>query len=63
MSDLQVTLVKSPIGFEKSQGLTARALGLTKVGKTVVLPDNESVRGMIFKIKHLLSVAEGVESK
>lgn len=55
---LKVTLVKSPIGFEKSQGLTARALGLTKLGRTVVLADNESVRGMVFKIKHLLEVAE-----
>ncbi len=63
MSELRITLVKSPIGFEKSQGLTARALGLTKVGRTVVLPDNESVRGMVFKIKHLLAVAEGVETK
>jgi len=63
MSELRITLVKSPIGFEKSQGLTARALGLTKVGRTVVLPDNESVRGMVFKIKHLLAIAEGVETK
>jgi large subunit ribosomal protein L30 len=57
-SKLQITLARSPIGFEKSQGLTARALGLTKRGKTVVQPDNESIRGMIFKIRHLLEVNE-----
>jgi large subunit ribosomal protein L30 len=55
---LQITLSRSPIGYEKSQGLTARALGLTKRGKSVVQPDNESVRGMIFKIRHLVEVAE-----
>jgi large subunit ribosomal protein L30 len=56
-SNLQITLARSPIGYEKSQGLTARALGLTRRGKTVVQPDNASVRGMIFKIRHLVEVA------
>jgi large subunit ribosomal protein L30 len=55
---LQITLAHSPIGYEKSQGLTARALGLTRRGKTVVQPDNESIRGMIFKIRHLVEVTE-----
>jgi large subunit ribosomal protein L30 len=55
---LEITLARSPIGFEKSQGLTARALGLTKRGTTVVRPDNESIRGMVFKIRHLLAVKE-----
>ena len=57
MSTLKITLVKSPIGFEKSQGATARALGLTKLGRSVVRPDNESVQGMVFKIRHLVTVA------
>jgi large subunit ribosomal protein L30 len=57
-SKLQITLARSPIGFEQSQGLTARALGLTKRGRTVVQPDNESIRGMIFKIRHLVKVTE-----
>jgi len=55
---LEITLARSPIGFEKSQGLTARALGLTKRGMTVVRPNNDSIRGMVFKIRHLLSVQE-----
>jgi len=59
---LKVTLVKSPIGFEKSQGATARALGLTKLGKTVVVSDNDSVRGMVFKIQHLVTVAQTEEA-
>lgn len=59
---LKVTLVKSPIGFEKSQGATARALGLTRLGRTVEVSDNDSVRGMIFKIQHLVTVAETEEA-
>ena len=55
---LQITLSRSPVGYEKSQGGTARALGLTRRGRTVEQPDNASIRGMIFKIKHLLTVAE-----
>jgi large subunit ribosomal protein L30 len=59
---LKVTLVKSPIGFEKSQGATARAMGLTRLGKTVELPDNASVKGMVFKIQHLVTVAQAEEA-
>jgi large subunit ribosomal protein L30 len=55
---LKVTLVKSPIGYEKSQGETARALGLRKLHASVLVKDIPSVRGMINKITHLLSVEE-----
>jgi large subunit ribosomal protein L30 len=61
MSLLKITLARSPIGYEKSQGQTARALGLTKRGMVVIQPDNESVRGMVFKIRHLLEVEEQKE--
>lgn len=60
---LQITLARSPIGYEKSQGATARALGLTRRGKTVVQPDNESVRGMVFKIRHLVEVSEAAATE
>lgn len=55
---LRITLVKSPIGFEKSQGETARALGLRKINASVVKPDSDTVRGMVFKIRHLVTVDE-----
>ena len=61
MSKLEITLTKSPIGFEQSQGATARALGLRKLGRTVIQPDNNSIRGMIFKIRHMLKVVEVAE--
>jgi len=55
---LRVTLVKSPIGNQTRQKLTVKALGLNHVNQTIVHPDNPSVRGMIFKVSHLLKVEE-----
>ena len=55
---LRVTLVKSPIGFNKTQGLTLKSLGLGKLNSFNELVDNDSVRGMIFKVKHLVKVEE-----
>ena len=53
---LRVTQVKSAIGCPADQGKTLRALGLRKVGASVEQVDNECVRGMIFKVKHLVEV-------
>jgi large subunit ribosomal protein L30 len=55
---LRVTLVKSPIGYEKSQGETVRALGLRKMHSTVDVKDNPAYRGMIYKVRHLVTVEE-----
>ena len=55
---LKIRQVKSGIGFEKSQKATLDALGLGKVGRERELPDNESVRGMAFKVRHLIEVVE-----
>jgi len=55
---IRVTLVKSPIGYSKDQKRTVVALGLNKLNSSNELPDNGAVRGMIFKIKHLVRVEE-----
>ena len=55
---LKVTLVKSPIGAVPKHRKTVEALGLTKLQKTVELPNNEAVRGMIWQVKHLVKVEE-----
>jgi len=55
---LRVTLVKSPIGAVPKHKATVEALGLRKLNKTVELPDNEAVRGMIWHVKHLVKVEE-----
>ena len=55
---IRVTLVKSAIGYSKEQKRTVVALGLNKLNSSNELPDNDAVRGMIFKIKHLVRVEE-----
>ncbi|MBE5937441.1 MAG: 50S ribosomal protein L30 [Lachnospiraceae bacterium] len=55
---LKVTLVKSTIGAIPKHRKTVEALGLRKLNKTVELPDNESVRGMLWHVKHLVKVEE-----
>ena len=55
---LKVTLVKSPIGAIPRHRATVEALGLHKLHQTKELPDNESVRGMIWQVKHLVKVEE-----
>jgi large subunit ribosomal protein L30 len=53
-----VTLVKSPIGFQKVQGKVAEGMGLRKLNHSVTLQDTPETRGMIFKIRHLVTVTE-----
>lgn len=55
---LKITLVKSTIGAIPKHKATVKALGLTKLNKTVEMPDNAAVRGMIEKVKHLVKVEE-----
>ena len=55
---LRVTQVRSQIGRKYDQDLTLKSLGLGRIGKTHDIVDNESVRGMIFKVKHLVEVEE-----
>jgi large subunit ribosomal protein L30 len=53
---LKVRLVRSPIGGSQRQRQTLRALGLTRVGKTAVVHDNEPTRGRIRTVAHLIEV-------
>ncbi len=53
-----VTLVKSPIGFQKVQGKVVQGMGLRKINHSVTLKDTPETRGMIFKVRHLVTVAE-----
>ena len=55
---IRVTLVKSTIGYNGDQARTCKALGLGKLNSSHDLPDNACVRGMIFKVKHLVKVEE-----
>ncbi|GIV78713.1 50S ribosomal protein L30 [Litorilinea aerophila] len=55
---LQITLVKSPIGYSKRQKATVEALGLRKLHQTVEKEDTPVIRGMINKVSHLVVVEE-----
>ena len=58
MADLKITLVKSTIGAVPKHKKTVEALGLKKLNKTVVLPDNAVTRGMVKQVSHLVKVEE-----
>ncbi len=55
---LKITLVKSPIGYPQRQKGTVKALGLRKINQMVEHDDTPVIRGMIFKISHLVTVEE-----
>ncbi|HEY5502963.1 MAG TPA: 50S ribosomal protein L30 [Candidatus Anoxymicrobiaceae bacterium] len=65
-SILRVTLKKGLVGRPEDQRGTVRALGLKRIGHTVEKEDRPEIRGMIFKVKHLVEVeevAKGAASK
>jgi large subunit ribosomal protein L30 len=55
---VKITLVKSPIGFDRKQATTVQGMGLRRIGHTVELLDTPATRGMILKVRHLVTVQE-----
>jgi large subunit ribosomal protein L30 len=55
---LKVTLVRSTIGFNRTQDETVIGLGLRRINHSVELPDTPETRGMIHKVRHLVTVQE-----
>ncbi|MDE6953884.1 MAG: 50S ribosomal protein L30 [Erysipelotrichales bacterium] len=53
-----ITLVKSPIGSKKNQKDTLKALGLTKMNKSVEKFYNQTIEGMVKTVEHLVKVEE-----
>ena len=58
VKQIKITLVKSPIACLEKQKKTIEALGLKKIRQSVIHKDSESLRGMIFVVKHLVNVEE-----
>ncbi len=56
MERVKITLIKSPIGFDKRQRATVKSLGLKKIRQTVEHDATDSIMGMAFRIKHLVKV-------
>ena len=55
---LKITLVKSPIGAVPKNRATVESMGLRKLNKSVILPDNEATRGQIRQVGYMLKVEE-----
>ncbi len=55
---LRITWTKSAIGYALDQKRTIRALGLRKLHQSVEQSDHPSIRGMIHKVRHLVTVEE-----
>jgi large subunit ribosomal protein L30 len=55
---LRITQFKSANGANPSQRDTLRTLGLGKIGRTTERPDEPTVRGAVYKVRHLVRVEE-----
>jgi large subunit ribosomal protein L30 len=57
--EIRVKQVRSGIGVKPKHRATLRALGLGRVGRTVVLPDRPEIRGMVARVVHLVELDGG----
>lgn len=55
---IKITLIKSTIGAIPKHKKTVEALGLRKLNKSIVMPNNDAVRGMTNQVRHLVKVEE-----
>jgi len=55
---LRVKQVRSVIGYNRKQGEVVRGLGLRRIGHTVEVLDHPAMRGMIQKVRHIVTVVE-----
>ena len=53
---LKITLVRSPIGFNEKQSRVVQGMGLRRLRQSVELHDTPETRGMIHKVRHLVTV-------
>ena len=58
MARIRLTQTKSPVSLPKDQGRTLRALGLHRMRDTVEHDDVPTIRGMVHKVRHLVTVEE-----
>ena len=55
---MKITLVRSTIGAVRKNKEIVESMGLRKIGKSVILPDNDATRGQIRLVNHMLKVEE-----
>lgn len=63
MININITWIKSGIGYSQDQRRTLRALGFRRLNQSVSHPDSASTRGMINKVRHLVKVEAIDEAK
>ena len=56
---LKITQIRSGIGFDKKHTVVLRGLGLRRIRHTVEVPDTAGIRGLLHKVRHLITVAAG----
>jgi large subunit ribosomal protein L30 len=57
-ASIRVTQTRSRNGADKAQLATLRSLGLRRIRHTVEVVDTEQTRGMLHRVRHLISVEE-----
>ncbi|OGC77279.1 MAG: 50S ribosomal protein L30 [candidate division Zixibacteria bacterium RBG_16_50_21] len=60
---IQITQIKSAIGYTQNQKITVRTLGLRRLHHSIIHTDTPQIRGMIEKVKHLVQVEEVKKGK
>ena len=55
---IRITQYRSAIGYPKNQKETIRSLGFHRLNETIEKPDNPSIRGMIFTVRHLVRIED-----
>ena len=55
---IRVTLVRSAIGFSKKHKGTVKALGLNRLNKSVVHDETPAIKGMLYKVNHLVEIEQ-----
>ena len=58
MATIKIKQIKSKIGYPVDQKRTLQALGLHKIAQVVEVEDNPSIRGMIRKVHHLVTIID-----
>ncbi len=56
VEQIKVTQIKGLIGQKEKLKRTVEALGLKRIDHSVIHDDNDVIRGMVFKVKHLVTV-------
>ena len=58
MAKLAITWIKSGVGYPADQKKTIKALGFKRMNERIVQEDNQAIRGMVIKVRHLVKVEE-----